>query len=209
MATVNQAKIGSATTVSLTAVSAGSLIVVLFNQASSVVAPSLNVSGAFNVVSTSALWATSTGSTWVLWKVASGGETNFAPTPGTGGTATGVAAMEVYGMGATPTAGTPVVNNNLTGTANNSSSFTSTNANSLIIMVTGATSGMTSVAYDAALTNFTAGTSTACVPAYSVPASIVTAKTYTPNTLGTGRNHGNLVIEFVPTSNTNQFFNMF
>ena len=208
MATVNQAKIGLSTTVSLTAVSAGSLIVVLFNQSTSVVAPSLNVSGAFNVVSTPALWTTS-GSTWVLWKVASGGETTFAPTPGTGGTASGVGAIEVYGMGATPTAGTPVVRSNLTGTANDSGSFTSTNANSLIIMVTGATAAMTTVSYDAALTNFTSGTSTACIPAYSVPASIVTAKTYTPNTLGSSRNHGNLVIEFVPTSNTNQFFNMF
>ena len=191
--------LGLSTTVSLTAVSAGSLIVVLFNQSTSVVAPSLNVSGAFNVVSTPALWTTS-GSTWVLWKVASGGETTFAPTPGTGGTASGVGAIEVYGMGATPTAGTPVVRSNLTGTANDSGSFTSTNANSLIIMVTGATAAMTTVSYDAALTNFTSGTSTA---------SIVTAKTYTPNTLGSSRNHGNLVIEFVPTSNTNQFFNMF
>jgi hypothetical protein len=202
---VVQALSSASNSITLSAVQNGSYIFLLANNltnGSATTVPTAPTGFTWLSGTTNAFqYNTSANTGFFGYKKSTGGETVLTVTGGAG-SITGVVAIEVAGLG-TATIGTPTLQNNLTSTPNSSGLFTSTNANSIILFLTGAPASTGGITFDAALTAFT-NTGLVAQGAYSIPGTIVTSKTYA-NTNTAGRTHGNMVIEITPSASNGMF----
>lgn len=96
----------NATSVAISAATAGNTLVSFFSQTGT----NTPTCTGFTVEAVKAVYNTGASSVWVATKIAAGGETSVAWTPGSGGTGHGVAAFELAGGPATVTKDGAVVN---------------------------------------------------------------------------------------------------
>jgi hypothetical protein len=191
---VVQAAQGSGTSKAISAAVANNLLVVFVNQSSTTAAPTITDSagGSYTLVPINSVYATSTASLYVGYKIATGGETSVSATPGSGGSVVGVSAFEVYGA-ATPTVETSSkLDNGAFASASTTAAITTSN-NDIILSAVAITAAQTAPVWSGsvALTTVSAGGSH-IFGGYTYTGAL-TAQQFTCTWTGS-RNNGNLVI---------------
>lgn len=191
IANVHQGQTAAATASSLaiTSAVAGHILIVFISQTVSIVAAptgSDNISGATGWTTNatkSTFSATGVDATFVMYKVAVGGETTITATAGTGGTVQGLAVLEL--SGASLTIDTIVVSNTTSTalTTTTSGSVTTSNAGSIILAGIGqnAASGAIGVFTGTGPMTRVSSSSTRCIGGYYLPGSTVSGATFTAN----------------------------
>jgi hypothetical protein len=186
----------------ITATTAGNLLVVFVVQTSSTAQPSIsdNINGStgwtFNA--TKSTFVTSlTGSCWVCYRIATGGETTYTATAGAGGTVQGLSYFEVTGNANTIVVDTIVGTNAASGsvTTITSGAVTTSDATSIILACAeqnGPTGTITAWSGTGPMANTTT-TGTRAIGGNYVPGSTLSGVTFTANWT-TGNQSGMLVI---------------
>jgi hypothetical protein len=192
----------NASTIALSACTAGNLIVSFFSQ-SNTNTPSAAAGGtALTVHTTKAIFNASAASVWVAYGIAAGGETAVTWTPGTSATGHGVAAWEFSGA-ANPVAldfATAVHTDNISAATGTTPTVTTTTAGSVVCIGVG---GSTSSGTISAWTGTNVATNIGTVAARCFGGRFITTSTISSTftaTWATSGVKGMLAIAFKPAS---------
>lgn len=195
-----QSSQGAVNTKTITAATAGNLIVVFVSQSATTAAPTVTDSagGTYTVLPTFALWNSSASSLYCCYKIAVGGETSVSYTPGSGGSTAGIVVFEVSGVNNPVLIEASKNTNNGAFAASSTTTAINTNYNNMVLAAVSLTASQTPGAWSGTKVMTTVATaSTNTFGGSYVATTPLVAQTFTGNWTGS-RNHGNLVVAFEP-----------
>lgn len=196
----------ASTSVTLTSCTVGNYIGVFFCELVASTTPSIsdNINGSTGWTREVLTATMSTGAVFYFHRIAAGGEATFTVTPGTGATGEGLSAVEVSGLGASPTVNASANSNDTGATVATKATgaITTTDSGAIILACVGQNSASGTVsAWNNSMNNATlTGTaSTRSILGTLVPGTTVSAQTYTATWLNANR-VGALVFAIAPTA---------
>lgn len=193
-----QTGVGAVSTLPISNPAANNILVAFITQTGSISAPSMSAGWAVNA--TPALGTTSANSLWVATKLASGGETQVAASPASGGTIQGIAYYEL--SGASQVVDVLVhTDNAVSGESVVSPALTTTNAGDIIlgaVGMTNANSGTVSAWTGTGPLEKISASSTRCFAGYYIPGTTLSAVTFTAHWEAKQRPTGPLIVAIKP-----------